>query len=493
MTKTEAQNYADKLFLRDGKPYGIYEVDGNTGIFQVELLPANDAPPAQIIPPQNMTQYDVPPAQTIQQNVNIKQPLINPQFPDIIVNPDRPNEKPKILTTIENLKYLLNAYGITAEYDEILKQRSIIFAGHGTKGHDMEDEAALMAIRSLCALNGLSKELTDYLPVVFVENTVNPIKAWIASRAWDGIDRKPQLFQTLTVESEKINYRNRLLDVWFRQCVAACDNGEIGYSANRNAVRKFELTLVLQGGQGLKKTSWIKSLVPDSLREFIKDGMHLDTTDKDVIKKCISAWICELGELDATFRKSDIARLKAFLSNQVDEIRLPYDKTTSKFKRRTSFCASVNSEQFLPDLTGSRRFGTLKVLQCNHAHNLDMQQILAQYWHEYICGIQWWVDEELEAMMKVNNEEHNQISVVAEMVAEYFNVNEVDIEGAEHFTVTKILIESGIREPKPQQTKELTEFLQSMGFKRKQQKGIRGYWIAKYIKDSEDAPELYED
>jgi hypothetical protein len=42
-------------------------------------------------------------------------------------------------------------------------------------------------------------------------------------------------------------------------------------------------------------------------------------------------------------------------------------------------------------------------------------------------------------------------------------------------------VDSGIREPKRQQVKELTEFLQAKGFKFKAVKGKRGFSIAKLI------------
>ena len=426
-------------------------------------------------------------SQTVWGNAPPKQKTAMPKLNEQISNPYFPHfgesesGKPKILPTIQNLEYLLQAYGITLEYDEILKRRSIVFAGHGTKGHDMEDESALMIIKSLCSLNGLSTTAIELLPALFKENTVNPITEWFKSKTWDGTDRKQQLFETLTVAPEDENYRNQVLNVWLTQCVAAADNGEIGRAKNPRAVRKFENVFILQGKQGAKKTTWFQSLLPDSLRDYVKDGMHLDPTDKDTTKKCISTWICELGEIDATFRKSDIARLKAFLSNQVDEMRLPYDRTSMSFRRRTSFCASVNSEQFLNDSTGSRRFIPLQVFNCDYSHCLDMQQLFAQYWNDYTSGAQWWTTNQLDDEIKVRSEKHNEVSATVDTVAEHFNLNDVGMEGAGHFTATRILQDSGIREPKRQQVKELTEFLVSKGFKFKAVKGVRGFTVARFI------------
>jgi putative DNA primase/helicase len=43
----------------------------------------------------------------------------------------------------------------------------------------------------------------------------------------------------------------------------------------------------------------------------VQDGMMLRPDDRDSVKQVVSHWLVELGELDATFRKSDIAQLKA--------------------------------------------------------------------------------------------------------------------------------------------------------------------------------------
>lgn len=396
-------------------------------------------------------------------------------FPHVLIKTKR---NKIIQSTIQNLEYLLQAYGITLEYDEILKRRSIVFADNGAKGHDMEDECALMRIRSLCSLNELHPSVTELLPALFVKNTVNPILNWIQSKPWDGVDRKQLLYKTLSVAPEDENYRNQVLNVWLLQCVAAADNGEIGHKLNpENAVRKFELVLILQGKQGAKKTSWFNSLLPDSLRDYVKDGMHLDPADKDTVKKCISTWICELGEIDATFRKADVERFKAFLSNQSDEIRLPYDKTPVHFKRRTSFGASVNSEQFLVDPTGSRRFIPVQVFACDYAHGLDMQQVFAQVWVEYNSGAIWWLDDKLANEIRLRSEKHNEISSVVERVSECFFVDEPDLVSP-HLTVTKILMDSGISDPKQKQIKDLSEFLQSKGFRFKTVKGVRGFSIS---------------
>jgi putative DNA primase/helicase len=89
--------------------------------------------------------------------------------------------------------------------------------------------------------------------------------------------------------------------------------------------------LTLTGRQGLGKTRWLKSLVPN--RDWIKDGVVLNPKDKDSVLQSVSRWIVELGELDATFKKADVAALKAFITMEEDVLRQAYAQKTDKYQR----------------------------------------------------------------------------------------------------------------------------------------------------------------
>jgi len=270
------------------------------------------------------------------------------------------------------------------------------------------------------------------------------------------------------------------------QCVASADSAKS--SPIKEAVAKFELVLVLQGGQGAMKTTWFKSLLPKTMREYIVDGAHLDPADKDTVKRCISCWICELGELDATFRRADIARLKAFLSNERDTIRLPYDRVDSSFRRKTSFGASVNPKVFLVDDTGSRRFLTLAITKCQPI-TLDMQQVWAQVWQLYLKGSRWWCCDELEILLAESRKEHSETSAISELITSVFNINEpvkrLDSElRFEHLLLTEIAIECGFNPPTKEHLRQARTFLESSGFKAvKSTNDKKGYWITKDFKD----------
>ena len=116
--------------------------------------------------------------------------------------------------------------------------------------------------------------------------------------------------------------------------------------------------MVLQGEQGIGKTSFVRKI--GVLPELVKCGLYIDSKDKDTAHRITSAWISELGELETSLR-SDLERFKAFITAEIDEYRLPYARSDSRFIRRTSIIATCNSDRFLVDSTGSRRFWVVPI------------------------------------------------------------------------------------------------------------------------------------
>jgi putative DNA primase/helicase len=204
--------------------------------------------------------------------------------------------------------------------------------------------------------------------------------------------------------------------------------------------------LTFQGVQGLGKTKWLKTLVPQHLN-LVTDGVILKLDDKDSIKSATSFWIVELGELDSTFKKSDIAALKAFITKESDLMRLPYARKDSHFKRRTVYFASVNEEQFLQDKTGNSRYWTIKVKALDSNHNIDMQQVWAQVYETmYLTGETHYLTAEEEKKLSLNNTESTSIDPIEELVQSSYKW-ESDRSVWRWETATNVLLELGYNKP----------------------------------------------
>ena len=115
---------------------------------------------------------------------------------------------------------------------------------------------------------------------------------------------------------------------------------------------KFDEMVILQGPQGIRKSTLVRKL---ALRDdFFLDDLKVVGT-KEAQEQIRGKWFVEVAELSA-FRNRDHEVLKSFLSRQEDEYRVPYAKHKSTFARRCVFVGTTNSETFLHDPTGNRRY-----------------------------------------------------------------------------------------------------------------------------------------
>lgn len=335
-----------------------------------------------------------------------KHPLINSwEWPNI-------SDTGKPFSTIPNLEVLIKHYGINVRYNEMSKDVEVTVPGKS--GCDSSDNIALAELFSIASANRLPTiNIEMYLKAIAQGEAYNPVRDFILSTEWDGKSRFDALLNTISTPDD---YDRDLLSIllrrWLISAVAAAFKNEGFWSKG---------VLVFQGEQSIGKTSWFKALVPLNLSHMVKEGALIDPSNKDSIAGAISHWLVELGELDATFRKADIARLKSFISQSRDDLRRPYDRIESKYPRRTVFFASVNPKNFLADDTGNVRWWTVPVTALNYNHGIDTQQLWAEVYEWFINGDQWWLDREEEKTLEAVNEQHAQIDPIEEMILSRFD------------------------------------------------------------------------
>lgn len=320
-------------------------------------------------------------------------------------------ENGRPLCTTANLAEIISSSGITVRYNVMSKEEEIIIPNQRFS-MDNHASATLNHIKDLVEKAGMStNRVTEQLTELADSNQYNPVLNWIKSKPWDRIDRLSDLYKTLVVKDDHVSLRDMLLSKWLLSGVYAAAEPE-GVAAQG--------MLVLTGEQYIGKTRWFKRLVGSP--EMFREGVTLDPKDKDSVKKAISSWITEIGELDATFRKADIAGLKAFLTSQHDIFRKPYGARESRFARRTVFGGTVNEQAFLKDPTGNRRFYTIHVLAVNHNHDIDMQQLWAQIYETmYLKKEPHWLDNEWMQRLNEHNEIYTDNDYLVEMVEEKFD------------------------------------------------------------------------
>jgi putative DNA primase/helicase len=322
------------------------------------------------------------------------------------------NDKGKPLSTIENVAEICHRLNITIRYNVISKEEEILIPGAGFS-LDNRQNASLSWLMSECAKFRMPVDrVPDYVTYLADQNQYNPVAEWVMSKPWDGRDHLAQLIATVKAKGEGSDPRvarmkSAFITRWMISAVAAAFRPH-GVSAHG--------VLVFQGSQYIGKTKWFKSLVPDSLG-LLKDGLLLRPDDRDSVMKCVSNWLVELGEIDATFRKSDVAALKSFLTSDRDVLRRAYARKESAFARRTVFFASVNPKNYLHDETGNRRYWTIECEQLDYNHNVDMQQCWAQVYEQlFVPGESWFLTPDELDLLNLHNEDFTVIDPIEEVI-----------------------------------------------------------------------------
>lgn len=322
------------------------------------------------------------------------------------------NDKQRPLATIGNVAEICQRLGIVVRYNVISKEEELLIPGAGFS-LDNRQNASLAFLLSECAKFRMPVDrVPDFITYLADCNQFNPVANWILSRPWDGEDRLTQLVATITAAGERLvpaisELKRAMVTRWMTSAVAAVFRPN-GVSAHG--------VLVFQGDQYIGKTKWFKSLVPAELG-VLQDGVILRPEDRDSVKQCVSNWLVELGELDATFRKSDIAALKAFLTKDKDVLRRAYARKESEFARRTVFFASVNPKEFLHDPTGNRRYWTIECDALDYDHGIDMQQCWAQvYAQHYQAGASWFLSPEEMDLLNEHNKGFEVIDPIEEII-----------------------------------------------------------------------------
>ena len=379
----------------------------------------------------------------------------------------------RFLNTKENINGVLTVQGIRVVYN-VIKKIMEIDIPNMTFIDDLKEDASLIEIENRCINMGIPhSKVADYLKVLAKE--YNPVKEWMESRPWDGRSRLQEFLDTIgSPDNEAL--KEMLMKKWLISCcAAACEPRGV----------ELEGILVFQGAQGLGKTLWFKRLA-NYESGWLYEGATLNPSDKDSVKRAVSHWIVELGEIESTFKKSDIDQLKAFITARSDELRLPYDRGFSRYQRRTAFYASVNAREFLTDTSGNRRFWVIPVRSINFNHGIDMQQLWAEVKETmYVPGQKnWFLSPDEREMLNDSNEIYRTQSSVEDLILEHIRFSSKQTKPVQ---MTKLLRDLGIANPRMPDFKEAARILHERGIEPRRSNGKKVYDLDYDSPDEEDS------
>lgn len=216
------------------------------------------------------------------------------------------------------------------------------------------------------------KKVGQAVLVIAKENSFNPVKNWVEQKQWDGKKRAETLFID-TLGAENNEYVKNVTHVFLLELV----------SRIYHPGAKCDIVPMLHSRkQGIGKSTVLRNLCPND--DTFDDSLLSLGMTKDDYDQIQGKLVVEIGELSA-MKKTGIARVKGFITSQVDKYREPYAKATTSHPRTCVFAGTTNQSEFLTDRTGNRRFaliechgGKTKVSPFKENNSAYYQQILAE-------------------------------------------------------------------------------------------------------------------
>jgi predicted P-loop ATPase len=208
------------------------------------------------------------------------------------------------------------------------------------------------------------------------DRAFHPVRAYLDALKWDGTKRL-ESWLSLYLGVMPDDYSAAVGARWLVSAVARI------YRPGTKA----DCCLILEGPQGSKKSTALRTLGGDWFTDEIAD-----LGSKDAAMQTRGVWIIELAELDS-MAKSEVSRIKAFMSRAIDRFRPPYGRRLVESPRQCVFAGSVNHSTYLRDETGGRRFWPVV---CTRILAEDLGRDRDQLWAEavarYQAGATWWLE-----------------------------------------------------------------------------------------------------
>ena len=283
--------------------------------------------------------------------------------------------------TPEKLAEELEARGYAVRMNLISREYEVKGRTETGRAMSLDDLTTILHGALVDAYKGVTfATLEAYVTLIGRNNEYNPVLDVLRAAVWDGRDRIPQLFELIGIEKDD-KLSQVLVRKWLKQSVAMLFNTMNDPNPNIEPYGA-EGVLVFNGEQGAGKTSLFRHLAMKNT--WFGEGMAVDDRDKDTKRRIVTVWLAELGEVETTL-KSDINALKNFVTASVDQYRLPYGRADVNAPRMTSMCATCNSDRYLIDTTGNRRWWSIpfkRVIPYEEIEALDALQLWAQVFAE---------------------------------------------------------------------------------------------------------------
>jgi len=510
----------DKKHSADGKTYGQMTIDKAVAgcvsdIRSSVSFPSHAAQSAETKPVSIPTDFE---DQAIRQAKDSPGILFKPEHLEILKEMKRSDlprwidfraklKKANLEFKLSDLESLVSPEDIaqrekTPKPSEVLT--AIRKAGWSFAINDLDDsvecngkrmtDAVAAKIMHYCREKCICSWGADFLNMMLLseasENRYNPIRDYLDNQGdgWDGKDHITAFCSFFQTENKPVCYPDGNIaqahDVFIKKWLVGAVAKIFDQYQNP--------ALVLSGPQEIGKShiaKWLCSGIPGY---FIESGLFGNAKDLDLFQ--CRKFIWEISELDATTRKADVAEIKARLTKGYIDVRPPYGRYSIQKPSAASFIATVNSDDFLVDETGNRRFLCLKIsgLNWEYSQKINPDQIWAQAVSLYKSGYDFRLDSTEKNYRNEINKDFMRESPLSSYISKYFEItgNSEDFltfaDIAEHLNNNEIQIAAN--DPNSKAVKSALA-AEGVKYTRKGKSRVRGYEGIRRVEGGTEPPE----
>ena len=241
---------------------------------------------------------------------------------------------------------------------------------------------------------------------------------------------------------------------------------------------KHDTMLVLQGGQGIGKSSFFSALMPKA--DWFSDTPTTDAKDRLLIIQ--SSWCYEIAELENLTSKNESFKVKALLTSSYDTFRPPYGRSLIKAARPSCLVGTANSTDLLTDETGHRRFNFVHVTEPINIEQVksDRDAIWLSAVLAYREGYEPILDKEESQLSEVRSTNYEKENIFQDIVLDYLE------SAPDYFTTRQLFLGTKLitpyESPKQLDAVQVGKALTALGYEKRQMRvnKVRGrYWHKK--------------
>ena len=297
----------------------------------------------------------------------------------------------------------------------------------------------------------------------------NPVTAWLQGcPEWDGHDHIGDLARRVPTTYDR-------WPLFFHRWMLAM----VAQAKGMNTMGNSMVPLLI-GGQGLRKTTFCRSLLPPELREYFMDDIKMDSAEQ-VERVLARMWLVCVDEYNAKTPREQ-AKIKRLLTEKDVQVRRPRSDEYRLVPRLASFIATTNDTTPLPSGDGTRRYLCVEVESTIDLDRpIDYPQLYAQALAELSTdGCRWWFTADDEAEIQRHNLPYQQASPLETLLPSLFAPT-TDRQRANLWqvqAVQKVLAEQ-LRNADVPNLRQLADAMKALRWPQGAACGTRGYYLVR--------------